>query len=112
MRTFTPQDGIGAPPPIAPPGPDVAEGPMRRELLRQICRLEIETSRFRAANGLGQEEPVPARRGPAILSTAQLEEIRDELLSVRTALHEAVVARMSAPEPAAGPVWRRRRAGA
>ncbi|WP_372790879.1 hypothetical protein, partial [Paraconexibacter sp.] len=48
-------------------------------------------------------------RGPAVLSNAQLEQVRDELLAIRSELHERVtrraVDRMSAAmEPETGPV--------
>ncbi|WP_354700611.1 hypothetical protein DSM112329_00892 [Paraconexibacter sp. AEG42_29] len=99
MRTPTspiiPSDG-GAPPPVVHDGAPVDEGPMRAELLRQIRRLEIEISRFAAANCPYEDLPGSARRGPAILTTAQLEEIRDELLATRNALHEVVIAKATA----------------
>lgn len=99
MRTthdpLTPAGG-GAPPPVVPIDLPVDEGPMRSELLRQIRRLEIEMSRFAAANCPFDGAPRSARRGPAILTTAQLEEIRDELLEARAALHQLVVDRSTA----------------
>jgi hypothetical protein len=107
MRTghrspITPSDG-GAPPPVSPFLPVLDEGPMRAELLRQIRRLEIEISRFAVANCPYDTVPGSRRRGPAILTTAQLEEIRDELLAARTALHDLVVERVTTglhpPEP-------------
>ena len=98
-RTLTLHGGVGAPPPAAPPSPATDEGPMRSELLRQIRRLELETSRFQAANGLAASaSPQSVTRGPALLTAAQLEQIRDELLDVRAALHETVVARMLADD--------------
>lgn len=118
MRTqshdpLTPSDG-GAAPPISPLLPALDEGPMRAELLRQIRRLEIETSRFAAANCPYDPVPVSPRRGPAILTTAQLEAIRDELLVVRTTMHELVVERLTArvaqPKPAK-PTMRQRLKG-
>lgn len=107
MRTghrspITPADG-GAPPPVSPFLPVLDEGPMRAELLRQIRRLEIEISRFAVENCPYDEIPPAPRRGPAILSTAQLEEIRDELLAARTALHDLVVERVTARMRAATP---------
>lgn len=102
-RILSPHGGAGAPPPVALPGPTVDEGPMRSELLRQIRRLELETSHFQTANGVsGAASPLSRRRGPALLTAAQLEQIRDELLDVRAALHEIVIARVQqddAPEP-------------
>lgn len=99
MRTthgpITPTGG-GAPPPVIPLDLPVDEGPMRSELLRQIRRLEIEMSRFAAANCPYDAAPHSARRGPAILTTAQLEEIRDELLAARAELHQLVVERATA----------------
>lgn len=97
-RVLSTHGNVGAPPPAIPAGPAVDEGPMRSELLRQIRRLELETSRFQAANGLSSAaSPQPATRGPVLLSTAQLEQVRDELLDVRAALHETVVARIHTP---------------
>lgn len=100
MRTghrdpITPSDG-GAPPPASPFLPVLDEGPMRAELLRQIRRLELEISRFAVTNCPYDPVPGPRRRGPAILTTAQLEEVRDELLAARGALHELVVERATA----------------
>lgn len=108
IRTLTPDGGVGAPPPSAPLMPTVDEGPMRSELLRQIRRLELETSRFQTVNGLsGSASPLSARRGPALLTTAQLEQIRDELLDVRAALHEIVIARLHEhDEPQSRRRWR------
>lgn len=107
MRTgtrdpITPSDG-NAPPPISPFLPVLDEGPMRAELLRQIRRLELEISRFAVANCPYDTPPGSRRRGPAILTTAQLEEIRDELLAARTALHDLVVERVSARLRASAP---------
>lgn len=56
---------------------------MRRELLRQIARLDAELG---AASPLGATERTTARRGPALQPTAVLERIRDELLSALKAL--------------------------
>lgn len=70
------------------------EGPMRRELLRQIAHLEEQLSRFTRDNTPFEPMPAVRRRGPAVLETASLEEIRDELLAVRQALHERVVDRV------------------
>jgi hypothetical protein len=67
-------------PPLAPPDPPPAidEGPMRRELLRQIALLDADL-------GARTTHAPPGRttdcRGPALLPTVQLERIRDELLA-------------------------------
>lgn len=123
MRTLnrdrpTPGDG-GMSPPVSPFLPALDEGPMRAELLRQIRRLEIEISRFTVANCPYAPVVASQRRGPAILATAQLEEIRDELLAIRTSLHELVVqqvtAKVQATEgtpPGRGRLGRRHRKGA
>lgn len=85
MRTrshiSTPQDG-GAAPPTEPAPDPVDEGPMRRELLRQIAQLETELSR--RTPGWTPTCPAP-RRGPAMRPTAELERLRDELLAVSRA---------------------------
>ncbi|MCW2997930.1 MAG: hypothetical protein JWN65_1479 [Solirubrobacterales bacterium] len=119
MRTRPPDHliigGGGTPPPAAPVLPSLDEGPMRAELLRQIRRLELEISRFSVANCPYAAVPASRQRGPAILTTAQLEEIRDELLASRSALHELVVLRMSAgmQSPASSrPPWQRLRRNA
>jgi hypothetical protein len=50
---------------------------MRRELLRQIALLDGDLA---ARNPHPAPERTTARRGPAILPTADLERVRDELL--------------------------------
>lgn len=107
MRT---DGGAGTPPP-----PDLRtptdEGPMRRELLRQIAHLEAQLSRFTRDNTPFEPMPAVKRRGPAVLPTAALEDIRDELLALRTALHDRVVDRVRdrlVDEPAPRPAGRRR----
>lgn len=68
----------------APPGPPPItdepgdEGPMRRELLRQIADLELQLSQ--SETGWTRERVTPTR-GPGLLPTAALEQIRDELLT-------------------------------
>lgn len=90
----------GAPPPQAP-GPDVVdEGPMRAELLRQIGHLEIGLGQFASVNCPYDAVVASPRRGPAILATADLEAIRDELLAARSMLHDLMVQRVLG---AAGP---------
>jgi hypothetical protein len=69
--------GGAAPPPAPPVEPVVDEGPMRRELLRQIALLDADLA---TQNRYPLPERTTARRGPAILPTAALERIRDELL--------------------------------
>lgn len=80
MKTRTPTippSDAGAPPaPPTAPEP-VDEGPMRRELLRQIGQLEVELS----ARTPGWEPTCPTpRRGPAMAPTSELEALRDELM--------------------------------
>jgi hypothetical protein len=93
----------------------VDEGPMRRDLLRQIAQLEAQIADFIIENCPFEPPPLTSpQRGPQILSNAELEEIRDELLATRAALHERIVQRvasMSAPRPRRGPVWLRRLRG-
>ncbi|MEA2166822.1 MAG: hypothetical protein QOF76_122 [Solirubrobacteraceae bacterium] len=74
----------------------VDEGPMRRELLRQIRQLEDDIARFITDN-CPYEPPIVAspNRGPAIQTNADLERIRDELLESRAALHERIVDRVA-----------------
>ncbi len=68
----------GAPPVAPPPAePPVDEGPMRRELLRQIAQLDEQLGARPAGPVSGRTTP---RRGPAVQSNAELEQIRDELL--------------------------------
>lgn len=102
----------GAPPPIVPDLATVDEGPMRAELLRQIRRLELEIGRFAVDNCPFDTVPAGRTRGPGILPTSALEEIRDELLAIRTALHDLVIERAAAKltRPARRPsVWARLR---
>lgn len=106
------RDG-GAPPPITPDLFATDEGPMRAELLRQIRRLELEIGRFAVTNCPFDTVPEGRTRGPSILPTRELEEIRDELLEIRSALHELVIERATAKmtRPDRPPsVWARLRA--
>lgn len=103
------------PPPVEPDQISVDEGPMRRELLRQIAALERELSRL--VSETCPWDPVVANpsRGPAMLSTADLEKIRDELLTASSVVHERIVTRATAglfdePEPRGGLLARLRRA--
>jgi hypothetical protein len=93
----------------------VDEGPMRRDLLRQIRQLEEELAQFIVDN-CPFEPPIVSSptRGPGIMSNADLEQIRDEMLETRAALHERIVQRvasMSASRPSRGPAWLRRLRG-
>jgi hypothetical protein len=86
MPGITQSRGAGPPPPPELDLPTVAEGPMRGELRRQIERLEREILRLRAIVA-PWEPPGPSRsRGPALLGSAALESIRDELVEVLAAL--------------------------
>jgi len=71
-----PPAGGGTPPPATDVPDPVDEGPMRRELLRQIAQLERRLS----ASTPGWESTCPTpRRGPALQPTSELERLRDEL---------------------------------
>jgi len=101
-------DGTIPPDPNAP----TDEGPMRRELLRQIAHLDDQLSHFTRDNTPFEPLPPVRRRGPALLETASLEEIRDELVALREQLHERVVQRERARidadlAPPRTPWWRR-----
>jgi hypothetical protein len=76
--TNRPPTGGAAPPPAAPSADPVDEGPMRRELLRQIAQLETELSARRPDWSPTCTTP---KRGPALQPTAELERLRDELLA-------------------------------
>jgi hypothetical protein len=69
----------------------VDEGPMRGDLRRQIALLEAEISRFVVENCPDVVLPEQPIRGPAVLSSADLEQVRDELLQLRADLHEHIV---------------------
>lgn len=92
-------DGGIAPPDVPVDLLGTEEGPMRRELLRQIAHLEEQISRFIHDNCPFETPPAAMRRGPALLSTSELEHIRDELLAARTALHQRVVERAESLMP-------------
>jgi hypothetical protein len=94
--------GIGPPPDIELI--DVDEGPMRRELLRQIEQLERELTRLTASTSPWDPVVANPSRGPAVLPTADLELIRDELLRAIATIRERIVTRAGAvfaDEPAA-----------
>lgn len=90
--------GAGGGPPLPPELDLVAadEGPMRGDLKRQIAALEHEIAQFVVDNCPFEPLPVMAERGPAILTTEQLEYVRDELLAVQRQLHDRAVSRMAA----------------
>lgn len=78
MAHRTVDRGRTPPPPVVPAAPPpVDEGPMRRELLRQIALLDADLA---ARSRPWSTTRTTARRGPARLATAELERIRDELL--------------------------------
>lgn len=89
--------GTGGKPPVPPDLDPIAadEGPMRGELKRQIEALESEIAQFIVANCPYEEVPKLAERGPAVLTTAELEFVRDELLQLQADLHERLVGRMA-----------------
>jgi uncharacterized small protein (DUF1192 family) len=66
----------------------VDEGPMRGDLRRQIAYLERELSRIKAELAPWEFRRATRPRGPAILSSASLEEIRDELLDAVRAIRD------------------------
>lgn len=86
---MTPPAGVGTTPPAPPAGPvalpGIDQGPMRGELLRQIAQLEEELAVLLARRRDWSRRRISPRRGPALLSTADLERIRDELV---TAVHD------------------------
>jgi GntR family transcriptional regulator len=53
----------------------------RRELRRQIAQLEAALARLPPPPVLAEERPAASRRGPALLSTEGLEEVRDGLVA-------------------------------
>jgi hypothetical protein len=80
---------------------------MREELRRQIAELEAEISRFMALECPDVELPALLCRGPALLSSEELEQVRDELLELRADLHDYVIAQVRARwnEPAPRRRW-------
>jgi hypothetical protein len=87
-------DGEGPPlPPVDLPSPPVDEGPMRRDLLRQIAWLEADHQELVAAICPWTSAPANLNRaGPRVLSAAELEAVRDELFAaidrLRAGLHD------------------------
>lgn len=97
-------------PPIADlPGLD--EGPMRRELARQIAALEGTINRLVVDNAPSRPAQTSPTRGPAILSTAELEQVRDELLAKIARLHGQILQRVDweVDEPRVRTGWLRLR---
>jgi hypothetical protein len=66
----------------------VDEGPMRGDLRRQIAHLERELSRIKAVLAPWEFRRTTPLRGPAVLTSASLEEIRDELLDAVRAIRD------------------------
>lgn len=82
MSTRVPAGPSTPPPPVTPPAELVVdEGPMRAELLRQIAGLEEELVGALAHARDWRRRRTTPRRGPALLPTETLEQIRDELLA-------------------------------
>jgi hypothetical protein len=71
------------------------EGPMRRELMRQIAALELKLSKFRRDHAPFEQLPELLQRGPALLSTEQLEQVRDEMLGLIDELQGRVTRRFA-----------------
>ena len=80
---------------------------MRRELLRQIAQLERELTRLTSTHSPWDPVVASPHRGPAVLSTADLEVIRDELLGAMSSMHDRIVNKATAvladePAPRSG----------
>ncbi len=111
--------GMGSRPPLPPilDLPGVDEGPMRRDLKRQIEALEEEIAGFHIDNCPYESFSASPVRGPAVLTNEQLEQVRDELLEIRAELHDRVSRRavermaeaLQAPESEPGIIERLRR---
>jgi hypothetical protein len=84
--------GSGGLPPLDEPI-GVDEGPMRRELMRQISVLEREMALLVVNNAIWEPMQASPKRGPTILNAAELEQIRDELLAAITDLHQRILHR-------------------
>ena len=67
----------------------VDEGPMRRDLCRQIGWLERDLTELAIAVAPWEPRRSSSTRGPSVLCTRELEEVRDELLTA--------IARLSQP---------------
>ena len=72
------------------------EGPMRRELMRQIAALELRFSQLRRDHAPYEQLPPALERGPAMLSTEALEQVRDELLDTIDVVQRRVADRFAA----------------
>lgn len=89
MARLKVKSGSGA----APPPIDldsllkVDEGPMRGDLRRQIALLERELARIKAIVAPWDAERITPLRGPALLPSETLEQVRDELLNAVRAVH-------------------------
>ncbi len=97
-------DAGGAPP--HPPNLELIaadEGPMRGDLKRQIQALEAELAQCIVDNCPYEVLPTVGERGPAVLTTEQLEFVRDELLVLQRELYERVVAQASGGFDVEGP---------
>jgi hypothetical protein len=113
----SPADG-GFLPPVDLPEIPVDEGPMRRELLRQIGALEKELTGLTSTYSPWDPVIASPERGPAVLPTEDLEFIRDEMLTALGAMHDRIVNKATAvladePEPSGlralfGRMFRRR----
>lgn len=81
--------GCGSPPPPVDLDSllDVDEGPMRGDLRRQIAFLERELTVLGSLVAPWEPRRTSPMRGPAILSTADLERVRDELVRAVRELH-------------------------
>lgn len=73
--------------------PGVDEGPMRRDLKRQIQQLERDIAEFHVENCPYEAFSASPARGPAVLTNEQLEQVRDELTVIRSELHELMTNR-------------------
>jgi hypothetical protein len=89
---------------------------MRRELMRQIARLEAAMSQLVTDNALYPQVQTSPTRGPAILSTAELEQVRDELLATIARLQGRILQDvewlLDEPRVRTGVLRRRRRGSA
>jgi hypothetical protein len=84
------------------------EGPMRRDLLRQIAALEKTLSDFLIEHAPYEQLRAASDRGPSLLDAAELEQVRDDLLANIAEAKERVAQRFAAQlddgdeEPEAG----------
>lgn len=77
-------------PPTSPPldvtAGDIDEGPSRRELRRQIARLEHRFAYAAGPYAVRAPRPVQPTDGPRTLTAPELEAVRDALLAALGAL--------------------------